>query len=68
MRFNITKPMARALLVTGATAVLPFLDLYPLYARIGVVFPDLKEEYSYLDWAAFGHVIKSENESKGEMG
>ena len=58
MKFNITEPMARELLRTevvhtGIHAGTTSPILYPLYARIGVVFPHLKAEFSYLDWSKF---------------
>jgi len=59
MKFNITEPMAKRMLLLEATSYQDNSDLWPLYHRIGEVFPHLKAEYSYLDWDKF-------NESKGE--
>ncbi len=58
MNFNITEPMARELLRTevvrtGMHEKYTQPVLYPLYHRIGVVFPHLKAEFSFLDWDKF---------------
>lgn len=62
MKFNITEPMARVLVGLNYFMQTEYeidKEVYPLLHRIGEVFPHLKAEYSYLDWAKF-------NESKGE--